>query len=330
MPKAISNDVSAIQPEIWSAMVQVPLYKSLVAMEVANTRLMSELQRGDVIHVPRFGSLSAQTYTPGTEISATAQEWDYDTLTVSTYKHCSFYVDDLRKVTMNIDQARELATESAYQLKDKVDAFVFGKMVTPAAGGTRGFYCASNADLGVGATANRPLSAGSANIINIFAGARQVLRNLNTEESVPWCAVITPKIAQFLETKAASSGFNVADSTLRNGYAGDFMGFEVYISKNLPSGKCSAIAFATATYEGTTVDWGGISGGPISATSCKNIYFGQKGTIDLVMLKEPTLEIRKVSDMIGHNFITYTLYGATICEKNRKRGIQVPVQSSFY
>lgn len=74
-------------------MVQVPLYKSLVSMEVANTRLMSELKYGDTIHVPRFASLSAQTYTPGTEISATAQDWAKDALVVSTYKHCSFYVN---------------------------------------------------------------------------------------------------------------------------------------------------------------------------------------------------------------------------------------------
>lgn len=311
-------------------MVQVPLYKSLVAMEVGNTRLQAELKMGDTIWVPRFASLSAQTYTPGTEISATNQDWAKDVLYVSTYKHCSFYVDDVRSLTLNVDQARELATEAAYQLKNKIDAFVFGKMVTPAGtGATRGFLCADAADL-QGGTNARPVSASSSNIINIFANARMVLRDNDVEENVPWCAVVTPRIASFIEIKAASSGFNVADSTLRNGYAGDFMGFEVYISRNLPSGSCSAIAFATATYGGSQVSWGGVSGGPVSATTCKNIYFGQKGTIDVVMLKEPTLTVRQVSDMVGSNFITTTLYGAAIMDKNRKRGIQVPVQSGYY
>lgn len=52
-------------------MVQVPLYKSLVALEVAH---MIDVKGADTIHVPRFGSLSAQTYTPGTTLSATAQD----------------------------------------------------------------------------------------------------------------------------------------------------------------------------------------------------------------------------------------------------------------
>ena len=50
MSQVVSNDVSAIQPEIWSAMVQVPLYKSLVALEVANMRFSDTLTRnGDTI-----------------------------------------------------------------------------------------------------------------------------------------------------------------------------------------------------------------------------------------------------------------------------------------
>lgn len=50
MTQVISNDVSAIQPELWSSMVQVPLYKSLVALEVANMRLSDTLKNGDTIN----------------------------------------------------------------------------------------------------------------------------------------------------------------------------------------------------------------------------------------------------------------------------------------
>ena len=110
MAQVVSNDVSAIQPELWSSMVQVPLYKSLVALEVANMRLSDTLKYADTIHVPYFGSLSVATYTPGTTLTATNQDWAFDTLVVSSYKHCTFYVDDARSLTVNVDQARELAT----------------------------------------------------------------------------------------------------------------------------------------------------------------------------------------------------------------------------
>lgn len=321
MTQVISNDVSAIQPEIWSSMVQVPLYKSLVAMEVANTRLESELKYADTIHVPRFGDLSAQTYTPGTTITATAQDWAFDTLVVSAYKHVTFYVDDPRSLTVNVDQARELAGEAAYRLRDAIDQHVFGNIT-----GSDGFAPADDSDL-LGGTNAKPVSAGTANIINLFAGARKVLRQRNVEETGDWCAVVTPKIAADIEIKAANVGFNVADATLRNGYAGDFMGFQVYISNNLPTGSMTAIA-PTVTIDGTT--YGGVTATGLSATTGSSVYFGKKGTIDLVMLAEPALEIRKKDDMIGSNFITWTVYGSSVFTKNRLRGLNVAIGAGYY
>jgi len=96
MQIAVSNDVSAITPTIWSTMVQQPLYKQLVALKVCRTSLVDQMPVGNAIQLPRFGDLSAQTYTPGTDISATDQEWDFDTINVSTYKHVTFYVKCLR------------------------------------------------------------------------------------------------------------------------------------------------------------------------------------------------------------------------------------------
>lgn len=313
MTQVISNDVSAIQPEIWSSMVQVPLYKSLVAMEVANTRLSDTVKYADTVHVPRFGDLSAQTYTPGTTITATAQDWAFDTLVVSAYKHVTFYVDDPRSLTVNVDQARELATEAAYRLKDAIDQHVFANIT-----GADGFTPADDADV-LGGTNAKPVSAGTANIIQIFAGARKILRQRNVEETGDWACVVTPKIAADIEIKAANVGFNVADATLRNGYAGDFMGFQVYISNNLPSGSMTAIAPGA----------GGVTATGLSATTGTSVYFGKKNTIDVVMLAEPALEIRKKDDMIGANFITWTVYGSSVFTKNRSRGINMPIGAGY-
>ena len=186
MTQVVTNQVSGITPHLWSTMVQVPLYKSLVAMEVANMRLQDELKFADRINIPRFGSLSVQTYTPGTTISATNQSWTYDTLIVSSYKYVAFYVDNVKNLQTNVDQARELATEAAYQLKNQIDTDIF-KNIT----GTDGFT-SYQADAGTlqGGTAHRPVSAGSASIINLFANARKLLRQNNVEETGDWCAVV--------------------------------------------------------------------------------------------------------------------------------------------
>lgn len=283
-------------------------------------RLSDTLKRGDTIHVPYFGSLSAKTYTPGSAITVTNQDWAMDTLVVSTYKECSFYVDDPRSLTLNVDQARELATEAAYQLKDKIDQHVFANIT-----GTDGFMPADEVDLGLGTTNGAPVSAGSANIINVFAGVRKFLREKNVEEAGDWCAVVSPKVAAVIETKAASVGFNVADATLRNGYAGDFMGFQIYISNNLPTGNMSAIAPAA----GNGVI-GGLSGANASGTTPgRATYFGRKNTIDVVMMRAPALEVRKVDNMLGSNFITWTVYGSSVFTKNKSRGINLTMPTAF-
>jgi hypothetical protein len=299
-------------------MVQVPLYKSLVALDIVNMR--SEVaEYGKTIHIPRFGNLSATTYTPGTTISAVASDWAFDNLVVSTYLVAPFYVDDVHRVQANVDQARELATEAAFRIKNRIDTDVL-KNIT----GADGFMPANNDDIGL-ATNNAPVSAGSANIINVFAGARKFLRDHNVEERGDWCTILTPKLAQMVEVKAATVGFNVADATLRNGYMGDFMGFQVYVSNNLPSGNLSAIAPAAGN--GIV---GGPSGGNASGTTPgRATYFGRKGTIDFAWQKAPAMEIKEKDDMLGANFIFWTVYGSTVTTKNRERGINLSMPTAF-
>jgi hypothetical protein len=324
MTQVITNDVSAVTPELWSSMVQIPLYKSLVALEVANMRLSDTVKNADTIHVPRFGDLSAKTYTPGTTITATAQDWHHDTLVVSTYKHVTFYVDEVHILQTNVNAAIELATEAGYRLKDAIDQHVF-KNIT----GTDGFFTVDEKDLGLGATNGKPVSATSSNIINVFAGARKFLRERNVEER-EWCAVVSPKLAATIEIKAATAGFNVADSTLRNGYAGDFMGFQVYISNNLPAGNLSAISPAAGSTVSIAAGMGGPSGANASGTTPgRAVYMGRKGTIDVVLQRAPALEIRKKDDMLGANFITWTVYGSALFNKNAQRGINLSMPTAF-
>jgi hypothetical protein len=304
MGRVVNVGASAISPTVYSSMVQVPLYKRLVALEIANTRFSDVV--GNAVKIPRHTDLSAQTYTPGTPLSATNLTWAFDTLNLSTYKHCTFYVDDPRAQTVSVEQASSLAPNAAYQLSNAIDRFTLGKIT-----GSGGFtYVGVDAQTMNGGTAHREVSASSANIINIFANAKKILRNHNVEESGDWCAVITPQVASYIDIKTASVGFNVADATLRNGYAGDFLGFQVYISNNLPSGKVSAINPS-------------LSVAAVSATTGRSLYFGKKKQIDLGLLRAPAMEIRKCEDKIGSNFITWTVYGATVVNKSAARGLNV-------
>lgn len=45
----MANNYDALVPEYWSSLIQVPLYKSLVAMDIATTRLQANLKQGDTV-----------------------------------------------------------------------------------------------------------------------------------------------------------------------------------------------------------------------------------------------------------------------------------------
>lgn len=301
--------ISAITPDIFLPAVNMPLYKSLVSLAVAD---VNPVPVGNTLRIRRFSNMSAATYTPGTPLSANAQQWAYDTFVITTFKHATFYHDMVQNQMIDVDVVRNLAEDTAYQLKNKIDIHVFQNIT-----GSDGFV-SYNADAGSlqAGTAHRPVSATTASIISIFANAKKVLLQRNVEQTGDWCAVVTPAIAATIDIKAASSGFQVADMTLQNGYRGKFLGFEVYESNNLPSGKCSAIAPT-------------ISGGAVSATTCKSIYFGRKGMMRL-WLNPPQLFVTQPSDKIGKNYITYATYGSGIPTNDRSRGLNVAVQSSYY
>lgn len=304
MGRIVNVGVSAVMPTVYSAMVQVPLYKRLVALEICNTRFSDSV--GNAVKIPRYTDLSAQTYTPGTPVSATNLTWAFDTLNLSTMKHVTFYIDDPRTTQVNVEQASSLAPNAAYQLGNAIDRFALAKIT-----GSSGFtFVGVDASSLNGGTAHREASASSANIISLFANARKILRNNNVEEAGDWCSVITPTVASYIDVKTAQVGFNVSDATLRNGYAGNFLGFDVYISNNLPSGKCSTVSPT-------------LSVAAVSGTNCRSLYFGRKGQIDFAMLKTPSMEIRKCEDKIGSNFITWTVYGATVTTKATARGLNV-------
>jgi hypothetical protein len=310
---AVGNDTTAVTPTVWSTMVQQPLYKQLVALKVCRTKLADSLQNGKAIQVPRFADLSARVYTPGTDISATVQDWKTDTINVSTKKYAAYYVDDVEQLQANVAIGTSLAGEAGYQLSNAIDTFAFTKIT---AGGASQALSAVDRDDAYSDSSTGAITASTATIIPLFAGMRKKLRENNVEENRgDWACVVTPRIASFIEEKAAGTGYSLADSTLRNGYAGDFMGFQVYVSNNLPSGVISATAPSTI-------------GGPSaagSATSGYSHYFGRKGAIDLILQRAPAVEIRQPSDKIGVVWRAWTVYGAGIVEKNRGRAFGVPI-----
>lgn len=290
---AARSNVSALNPEFWSSIMQVPLRKSLVAAEVADTRFQAVLTQGDTIHYPYWEELSVVDYTPGTDITGAQDVTGTDeTLTVDQKKVVRFYVDDIEAMQAKYSYAMTLAEEGAYKLRDAIDTHILLN-VTGAA---------SALDAGdIGGTAGSAITATSGNVADIYVEARRKMRQMNVEEAGDWISVVTPALASKIERMTSDSGFSVADATLRNGFAGSFIGFGVYISNNLPS----------AAHGGTNSD------------IC---YIGRRGQIHSVVQKAPSMTIRDAEKRLGRYFYPNTVYGSKVFEKSKYRFLKVPIK----
>ena len=285
---ASGSSFDALNPEIWSIALQENLEKSLIALDICSTALRDELKVGDTIHKPYVSNISTVDYVPGTDFAVTGVTATDEGISASVKKIAPFYVDDVWELQANYDFAATLAADAAYQLRDQIDQLVlaYGSAIGISALGTSG---ADTGTFVTGTTADvSAITATSATIVDVFIAARKYLRAGNVEEAGDWIAVITQDIAGLIDRITTEKGFQIADASLRNGYAGDFLGFHIYLSNNLPTSKC---------------------------------IFGKRGSIDLVLQSAPKMEIKEEPKKLGRNFVAWTVYGAGILTRNKNRTI---------
>ena len=288
---SIDNDTSALVPAVWEAAMQIPLRKSLVALEVCNTELADHLTYGDTIHKGYITEISAVVYTPGTALTPDALTAVDDTITVSTRIAAPFYVDDTDRLQAKPDYAAAWAEDAAYQIRDSIDTEALGEMTA----GTDFGESSATTGTYITGSAIQTITASSGIMIKVFADARAALRDMNCEENGDWIAILEPATFTHLELTTVDKGFNMADSALKNGFAGNFMGFKIYVSNNVPTGYA---------------------------------YIGKNKMIDLVMQAGPKMEIQRVNGMLGNYYIAWCLYGKTVFNNNINRFLYVHIASS--
>ena len=81
--------------------MQEQFFKKSVALGVASMDLRAELSVGDQLHQPYAGFPRVQTYSKGTDITVKDISSTDDSISVSTAKVASFYVDKFIKSTLN-------------------------------------------------------------------------------------------------------------------------------------------------------------------------------------------------------------------------------------
>jgi len=289
-----TNDVAALTPQNWADMMQENLYNSLVAMKVADLKLKSKLSSGSRVHFPMFGSLSVKAYVKGTDVTVQALDSTDEYLDVDQQYESSFYLDTVDK-TQNLYSAMEAGVrEASYAIKNQIDNDFFDEVLNASDTLDAGDLSSSNTGAGTG------IALTTTNVIQVFSTATRKLADLNVSNEGDFVAVVTPRVASIIEQKATAVGFNLAEASFKNGYAGDFMGYKIYVSNNLDE----------------------------TTNSSDNCYIGKAKQISLALQIAPTVQIDNDPVKFGKIVKYLAVWGVKVFTKNSYRYLNMQIASA--
>jgi len=179
--------------------------------------------------------------------------------------------------------------EATYAIRQNIEQTFFAQVLNA--------YDSFDAgDSGMGGVAGNAIALTTSNVFTAFSRAKAKLAAQGVDVS-GLVAVVSPEVAAVINEAALSTGFNLADATFKNGYAGDFNGVKVYVSNFLD----------------TTTN---------SRTHC---YFGVNKQISLAMQIAPMTKIDTDPLKFGEIVKILTVYGVKTFTKRGLRFLDMQV-----
>ena len=235
-------------PTIWSARFTSRLYPNWVYANLCNRNYEGEIaERGNKVTIPTAETnITVGDYEIGSDIAA-AQQTDGGTqeLIVDQQKYFHFIVEDITRVQSAPNVLDENMDIAARRIAGTVDGFLKG-VFEGAFDASRAINSATAAD-----------ATGETILASFIA-----MRRLMTENHIPlmmrW-AVIHPRILEKIENHFITQGGAAAgvfapataDSVVRGGFSGNLLGFDLYVTTEVPlSGAGAAQKYRCACGQG--------------------------------------------------------------------------------
>lgn len=237
---------------------------------IGNMRWEEYLVDGGSIDFPYVSDVRVQDYTPGTDVTPDDIDATSDVLTINRSKVVDFRVDPTEQRQARADWEAALVYQSMYQLKNEIDQHGLNVGVSNAANTVTG------GDIN------------SSNILGFMNQAYATLFEENATDDRLWMVMDAVRATKLTEA-FQSFGFNLADITLRNQFAGSAVGFDVYVTNNLPTSVALGLATNpsaddTITIKGVTFTFvaapasaGDVDIGADAATSQANLLAAVNG-----------------------------------------------------
>ncbi len=237
----MANNVTSFNQQKYTKLIQALLQEKLIAMDIANTTLLSSMPDGNTINFPRPAYLGVQSYVKYTAVTNSDITSSNETLVINETPMVAFAYDqiDLEENAWNV--VGNTTENSAFLLKEYVDAKFhaqYSNFLNVYNNGT--------------ATA-----LSSTNAVNTFLEAFALLANTGADAGN--FVLVTDHFAKAkVGEQAVSSRYTLGDESFARGYTGtSIAGFDYYVSNNL---TCIGTFIVGATVsDGDTVTIGGVT-----------------------------------------------------------------------
>lgn len=220
----MANDLQHFSPELRSARIQKLREKMLVARAVCSFEEQANLSYGDTVHRPVFSDFVVNDYVRWVDTTPQDMAPTDDTMLINKSKEVTFYVDLLDKKQNKYDTEMEAVKRATYQIKNDMDMVRLRETINAT------YYADANEN---GGSAGTPATLTPSTCTQFFENAKAILRTANVEDDRPWYAIVSPKVTSIIAQTFVGSGFNLADSALKNGYKGDAFGLKIFESTNV-------------------------------------------------------------------------------------------------
>lgn len=245
----MANDLQHFNPELWSRRIQAWKRRQMVATQITNNEERAGLTFGDRVHRPYSSDIFVNDLVRGNAVEIQDINSTDEFMDIDQYKESSFYVDAAEKVQAKYDPEKIYTEKTGYELANEVDMTVLREVTNATYTFDDGsITAATNGGAGNGIILTGAITHG------VFADLEAEMFAQDIESTDAWCLVAGPKVVANISKAFVASGFEKADSTLVNGYMGNFQGFNVYKSNNVTHRQLLTISSQLTAAETITVN----------------------------------------------------------------------------
>lgn len=230
----MSNQLSALQKQYYSKVVQKELYFKVSALSLAN---MVPMPHGTTFHKPLIDFNPVQSYVKNTDIIVSDNVTADETLTINETPLVATGIDAVELLEIDFELLDTVARNAAQVIREDLDGNFFAEILNAATTNT----------------AVKLTTGASGNTVNVFSQAVASLVNDGVDEMNLY-TVSDPHTMATIGEAALGNTYSEADMVYRRGFRGTFTGTTMVRSTLLTATTSLNVATAPTATNTVTIN----------------------------------------------------------------------------